>query len=84
MYTIYIEHAAEKDLNKIPSAQFDIIVSKIKELANNPHPAGNKKLKDSDKFWRIRIGDYRVIYEINTSEKVIKIFKVRHRKDAYR
>jgi len=84
MYEIYLENSAEKDLRKLPAASFKTIIIKIKTLADNPHPSGSIKIKDSDKFWRIRIGNYRVIYEINDSSKIIKIYKIRHRKDAYR
>ena len=84
MYEIYLESSAEKDLRKIPAAYFNSIISRIKGLADNPHPPGCRKIKDSEKFWRIRIGDYRVLFGIDEPSKSIKIYKVRHRKDAYR
>ena len=84
MYEIEIENSVEKDLRKIPQEYFKTIISKIKLLANNPHPKGSKKLKDSSNFWRIRINNYRVIYEITESPKIIRIYKISHRKDIYR
>lgn len=54
-------------------------------LANNPRPIGSKKLKGaSENLWRIRIGDYRVVYLIEDSIKIIEIRKIGHRKDIYR
>lgn len=84
MYEIYLESSAEKDLRKVPAALFKTIISKIRALAENPYPNGSRKIKDSNKFWRIRVRHYRVIYEIDDSSKSIKIYKVKHRKEAYR
>lgn len=52
-------------------------------VTKNPRPQGSKKLKTTN-YHRIRIGDYRVIYEINENEKSITVFKIRHRKDVYK
>ena len=84
MYEIYLERSAEKDLRKLRPPFFNTILAKIKALANNPHPRGSRKIMDSDNFWRIRIGSYRVLYEIIDSENTIRIYKIRHRKDAYK
>ncbi len=84
MYDIHVEKSAEKDLRKIPADYFNSIISKIKALTNDPYPLGSKKLKDSENFWRIRIGNYRVLYEIDNYTKSIKVYKVKHRRDAYR
>jgi len=84
MYEIYLESSAEKDLRKLPHEQINNIAEKIKVLSKSPHPKGAKKLKDSNNFWRIRIGSYRVIYEVNQVSKKINIYKIKHRKDAYK
>ena len=84
MYEIYLERSAEKDLRKLRPPFFNTILAKIKALANNPHPRGSRKIMDSDNFWRIRIGSHRVLYEIIDSENSIRIYKIRHRKDAYK
>jgi len=84
MYNIYLEAEAEKDLRKLPSFLFSSVIAKIKELSNNPRPGNCRKLKSTENFWRLRIGDYRVIYEIIDSSKRINIYKIRHRKDVYR
>ena len=84
MFKIVISKSAAKDLNSIPDAQIPGIVEAIDSLANNPRPSGCKKLKGSkEEFWRIRQGNYRVIYQISDSIQVIDIRRIGHRKDVY-
>jgi mRNA interferase RelE/StbE len=65
-YELFIEHHAEKDLRKLADSHlFSEITAKIIELKDNPHPQGSKKIKGTHNDWRLRIGDYRVLYEIN-------------------
>lgn len=84
MYEILLERRAEKDLKKLPSVLFQRIIEKIQPLAENPKPQGSRKITGSKNDWRIRIGDYRAIYEINEREKRVKIMLIRHRREAYR
>jgi len=84
VYEILLERRAEKDLKKLPSVLFQRIIEKIQPLAENPKPQGSRKITGSKNDWRIRIGDYRAIYEINEREKRVKIMLIRHRREAYR
>ena len=84
MYDVLIERTAERDLKSLPTAVFARIVPRIKALADNPRPTGCHKLAGSKSDWRIRIGDYRVVYEIDDAGKHVKIFRVRHRREVYR
>ena len=84
MYEVYLERAAERDLRKLSAEAFHRIIPRIQALAETPRPPGCRKLSGSDSDWRIRIGDYRVVYEIDDAEKAVRIFRVRHRRDAYR
>lgn len=84
MYVVYIENAAQKDLNHLPRDRFKQIIAEIKMLANNPRPAGCRKIAGSKSDWRIRVGPYRVIYEVDDKSKVVKVMVVRHRREAYR
>ncbi|MCD6237862.1 MAG: type II toxin-antitoxin system RelE/ParE family toxin [Thermotogae bacterium] len=84
MYEIYLERAAERDLKRISAKQFQHIISKIKVLAANPRPTGCRKITGSKSDWRIRIGNYRVIYEIDDKEKIVRILRIRHRREVYR
>jgi len=83
-YELYVERHAEKDLNKLPPPLFSQIAAKIGKLASEPHPRESKKIKGSLKDWRLRIGDYRVLYEIDNVTKKITIMRVKHRREAYR
>jgi mRNA interferase RelE/StbE len=60
------------------------MLARIEAFASTPRPSGCHKLKGAENLWRIRVGDYRLLYAINDREKVIDIVAVRHRKDAYR
>jgi mRNA interferase RelE/StbE len=82
-YTLQIARPARKDLEALPAKVQDRIVEAIEELLDDPHPHGCKKLKGSDDAYRIRVGDYRVIYEIDDDKIVVFVVRIRHRKDAY-
>jgi mRNA interferase RelE/StbE len=84
VYEIFIEKKAEKDLRKLPKNYQNKIIQKILDLKNNPKPIDVRKIASSENYYRVRVGDYRIIYEINYKEKRINIFRVRHRKEAYR
>ncbi len=84
MYEILLAQAAEKDLRKLPSEIFKRIVPKIKELSKNPKPQWSRQITGSRNDRRIRVGDYRIIYEIDARAKVIRVMRIRHRKNVYR
>ena len=65
MYEVYVEKAAENDLKRLPPITFHRIIPHIRALAGNPRPSSCRKLTGSKDDWRIRIGDYRVLYEID-------------------
>ncbi len=89
-YKIVITESATKELKRIPAKMQDRIFEKIDELAEEPKPHGHKKLKsfnmpgsDQNDYYRIRVGDYRVIYVIENEQITIIIMKIAHRKDVY-
>ncbi len=84
MYEVYLEGAAERDLRRLPAEPFHRIIPRIRALAENPRPPGCRKLTGSENDWRIRIGAYRVVYEIDEAEEAVRVFRVRHRREAYR
>ena len=84
MYEVLIERTAERDLKSLPGALFDRIIPRIQALADIPRPSWCHKLAGSKNDWRIRIGDYRVLYEIDDARKRVRIFHVRHRREVYR
>jgi mRNA interferase RelE/StbE len=83
-YQIEWKHSALKELEKLPRQYIPKIIEAVKELSNNPYPQGTKKLVSTEKTYRIRAGDYRIVYEILENKLIIQIIRVRHRKDAYR
>jgi mRNA interferase RelE/StbE len=84
VYEVYLERAAENDLKRLPTTTFHRIISQIRALAENPRPSGCRKLAGSKNDWRIRIGDHRVLYEIDEKVKAVRIMRVRHRREVYR
>ena len=83
-YKILWKKSAEHDIRNIDKKYIPKIISAIESLSKNPFPKGVCKIKISTSNYRIRIGRYRVIYQIDTKNKLITIYYVRHRKDAYR
>ena len=84
MYEILLESRAERDLRKLRTEIFNRIILKLKALAENPNPPGSRKITGSKSDWRIRIGEYRVVYEIDDKAKTVKVMRIRHRREAYR
>jgi mRNA interferase RelE/StbE len=84
MYALKIKRTAERDLRRLPKALFLRINQDILRLKTDPRPMGTRKLKGSVEGWRIRVGDYRVIYQIDEVTMTVTIVRVRHRRDVYR
>ena len=83
-YQIEIKPSASKELEKLPRQIIPRVVAAINELVKDPYPQGVKKLTGFENTYRIRVGDYRILYNIYEDRLVIEIIRVRHRKDAYR
>ena len=83
LYTIQYARSARKELEALPTKVQDRIIAAIAALEENPRPHGCKKLQGSDDEYRIRVGTYRVIYEIVDRTVTVLIVRIRHRKDAY-
>ena len=83
-YNIQWKKSAEKDLLNIDHQQIPRIIKSVESLIKNPFPKQCLKLHETNKLHRIRIGEYRLIYQVNDDENVLTIFYVRHRKDVYR
>lgn len=84
MYQVLLERSAERDLKRLSADVHDRVIEAIKELAGNPRPPGCRKLVGSQNDWRIRVGDYRVIYEITDAIRIVRVNRVRHRREIYR
>lgn len=82
-YRIEWKRSATKDLRRLPSETIAKILAVVDALASNPYPTNVRKLTGFEHTYRIRVGDYRVVYDIHSSVLVIDVIRVRHRKDAY-
>lgn len=82
-YRIVFARSARKELEALPDSTAFRVLSRVEKLAMTPRPSGCRKLVGADNLWRIRIGDYRVIYSIDDTQRVVDVNGVRHRKDAY-
>ena len=83
-YSILLRPAAVRDLKSLPFRVRSRSEKAIGRLADDPRPPGTKKLIGFDKEWRLRVGDYRILYIINDAEQQIVIARVAHRREAYR
>ena len=84
MYQVLLERSAERDLRRLPSDVHDQMIEAIGALAGDPCPPGCRKLAGSKNDWRIRTGDYRIVYEIADAVRIVRVHRVRHRRDVYR
>lgn len=82
LYSIYLKKSAIKALEKIDEPYYSNIKEAIYNLSNNPRPSGCKKLKGRDGY-RVRVGDYRIIYDIFDSTLIIEVVNIGHRKNIY-
>jgi mRNA interferase RelE/StbE len=83
-YRIEWKRSAIKELEKLPRPMISKIVSAVANLSSNPYPQGVRKLVSTESSYRIRVGDYRVIYNIIENRLIVEIVRVGHRKDIYR
>ena len=83
MYRIEVRRRAQRTLDKLPESDFQAVIEAIKGLAQTPRPRGLEKIKSTG-LWRIRQGDYRIVYAIDDKESLVTIVRVGHRREIYR
>lgn len=83
VYKIFFKDSVRKDLDAIPKVDLERIMERIGNLADDPRPAGCEKLSGQDKY-RVRQGNYRIVYSIQDTELIVWIVKVGHRREVYR
>ena len=81
-YRLTISRQASKEFEGLPPDVIERVREKIRALMSTPRPPGSKKLQGSS-TWRIRIGDWRVLYEIDDAKKIVDVAAIRHRSKAY-
>jgi mRNA interferase RelE/StbE len=82
-YRVALKASAEKEFFRLPDPVSVRIFPRIKALATSPRPQGCKKLSGGRDEWRIRAGDYRVIYTLDDEEKTVKVTRIAHRREVY-
>jgi len=82
-YNLTIKKSAAKELQDIPKKDLLRIIKHIQSLAENPRPAGSQKLSSREQY-RVRQGDYRIIYSIDDGQLVVDVVKIGHRREVYR
>jgi mRNA interferase RelE/StbE len=83
-YSVLFTRSARRELDRLPPHIARRVLGRIEALAADPRPPRCRMLTGADSLWRIRIGDHRVLYEIQDERGVVDIIAVRHRSDAYR
>ena len=83
MYEIVFTRSARKELAALSTKLQSRVLQAIEPLRDDPRPHGSKKLKGTTNTFRIRVGEYRVVYEVSDKELTVLIVRIRHRKDAY-
>ena len=82
-YDVALTSSAERELKKLSGQSIARIIPHLEHLSSNPRPFGCKKLKGGDDEWRIRVGDYRVVYTIDDAKLLVEVTRIRHRRDVY-
>ena len=82
-YALVIKQSAQKELDTLDDALFVRIDRKILALADNPRPTGCKKLRGYKDQWRIRVGDWRVLYIVDDAARLVSITRIAHRREVY-
>ncbi len=83
MYKISVTNRAEKDLKRLERSTKNRLVTSISSLAEEPRPAGCRKIQSEEGVWRIRVGDWRIGYFIDDAKLEITIIRIAHRKEFY-
>ncbi len=82
-YKVFFKQSAEKELRRISRPYLNRVVAKIRALSHEPRPFGTQMLKGDTRYFRIRQGDYRIIYEVDDMKREITIIKIGHRREVY-
>jgi mRNA interferase RelE/StbE len=82
-YAVELKPSAKKELERLPTAIIGRVFPKLEALRMEPRPAGCKKLKGGRDEWRMRVGEYRVVYTVDDVKRRVSITRIRHRSEVY-
>lgn len=83
-FEVVLTSSAEKDLRRLDRQVLQRVIDTVGALVHDPFPVGCVKLTGADRLYRVRVGHYRVIYEVETEAMLVVVHYIRHRRDAYR
>lgn len=84
-YALLLEGRAERELKTLSNEILMRVDAKLRALAVNPRPRGAQKLEGKEaEGWRVRVGDYRILYRIVEEQKMVWVYRIKHRREAYR
>jgi mRNA interferase RelE/StbE len=83
-YQVEVSIAAQRQLKKLPKSERPLITATIEALANNPRPSGVVKMEGEADTYRVRVKNYRVVYEIQDKQLLVVVIRIGHRRDVYR
>ena len=83
-YEIVLKPSVHKDLRLLPKSSAAKVLARIEALQADPLPRGAIKLMGAERLFRIRVGDYRIVYELDTEARLVTVLYIRHRRDVYR
>ena len=83
-YSLVFRQSVEKDLASLPKQAVSRILDRFESLKSDPFSVKSRKLQGAERLYRVRVGDYRIVYEVDTDALLITIHYVRHRRDVYR
>ena len=83
-YQVDLTASARKELRALPKDVLGRLFQVLKDLSTTPRPAGSKKLTNSLSAWRVRVGDYRIVYAIDDKERIVEMIRIAHRGEVYR
>ena len=82
-YSVELKPTARKELEGLPDNMLSRVVRKVESLAQTPRPTGCKKLKGYKDQWRVRVGDWRVVYIVDDEAKLVSVTRIAHRREVY-
>ncbi len=83
MHKIELRRKAQQALDRLPGNDFEAVLGTLKGLANTPRPKGVEKIKSAG-LWRVRQGNYRIVYSIDDSRKIVTVLRIGHHCEIYR
>ena len=83
MYSVHFKRSTIKEIEDLEDSIMNRVIDKLELLKDNPRPEGCRKIKSSQDLWRIRVGEYRIIYQIDDQDQKLTIRSIKHRSKAY-